>query len=553
MRSVIALSILLCGVALASAAESKLKALIVDGQNNHEVWPKSTIMMKQYLEDTGLFTVDIQRTKFTWQAKREQAFLKYAGLAPTEDLNASKPDPDFAPEFSKYDVVVSNFGWNAADWPAETRKAFENYMENGGGLVSVHAADNSFPLWKGYNRMIGLGGWGNRNEKDGPYIYYNDEGKLIRDTSKGRGGTHGAQLEIPVTVRVSDHPITKGMPKHFLTTRDECYAKLRGPAEKMTVLATGEDAGRSDGKGRHEPILMTIDYGKGRVFHTTLGHDTPALEGVAFITTFLRGTEWAATGKVTQALPKDFPTAEKATRREFKLREPKRVAESQKKWIPVYKKQKNIPDPADMLINTDPEPDLNKGFASLYNGKDLDNWIPRGGHCKFEAAGEAIVGTCVPGSPSTYLSTKKDDYSDFIFTAELKWEVDGNTGVMFRAASKKGDGKKSNETVFGPQAEMEAFSKKRYWSGGIYGQSAGGWIYPMWLDAHEKTRNAMKKDGWNRITISAKGDTIKTWLNGYPAAHWKTAEYQTGFFSLQIHSGKQGKVHFRNLKVKELN
>jgi len=230
------------------------------------------------------------------------------------------------------------------------------------------------------------------------------------------------------------------------------------------------------------------------------------------------------------------------------------IADSQKKWIPVYKKQKNIPAPADMLINTDKEPNLKKGFVSLYNGKDLDDWTPRGGHCKFEAKGRTIVGTTVKGSPSTYLSTKKDDYTDFIFSAELKWEVDGNTGVMFRAASKSGDGKnKDQETVFGPQAEMEAYSKERYWSGGIYGQSAGGWIYPMWLEAHEQARTAMKRKGeWNRLTIQAKGDTMKTWLNGVPAAHWKTDQYKQGFFSLQIHSGREGTVLFRNLKVKEL-
>lgn len=225
------------------------------------------------------------------------------------------------------------------------------------------------------------------------------------------------------------------------------------------------------------------------------------------------------------------------------------IAKSQTKWIEVYQKQKLLPAPEDMLINTDPEPKLKKGFVSLYNGKDLDDWVPRGGTCTFEAKGKTIMGTTVKGSPSTYLSTKKDDYSDFIFTAEIKWIEDGNTGVMFRAQSKTSKGK---ETVFGPQAEMEAFSKERYWSGGIYGQSAGGWIYPMWLEAHEEVRNAMKKDGWNRITISAQGDTIKTWLNGVPAAHWKTTEYKKGFFSLQIHSGNKGKVRFRNVKVKEI-
>ena len=225
------------------------------------------------------------------------------------------------------------------------------------------------------------------------------------------------------------------------------------------------------------------------------------------------------------------------------------IAESQQKWVKVYQKQKNIPEPGAMLVNEDPEPDLKTGFTDLFDGKALDDWIPRGGECTFEAKDGVVVGTCVKGSPSTYLSTKRDDFSDFIFTAELKHIVDGNTGIMFRAQTKPG---KKFETVFGPQAEMEAFSKERYWSGGIYGQGAGGWIYPMWLDAHEKTRQAMKEGEWNRITIQARGDTIRTWLNGQPAAHWKTSEYEKGFFALQIHSGSQGEIHFRNLKVKEL-
>ena len=317
MKLLLSLCLLLSTTVLSSAAQAKLKALIVDGQNNHAVWPKATIMMKQYLEDSGLFTVDVERSRFTWKAGREKAFLKFAGVGETEELPKSKSDSDFAPDFAKYDVVVCNFGWGAADWPAKTRKALETFMKDGGGFVSVHAADNSFPTWNAYNRMIGIGGWGNRTEKDGPYVYYNSEGKLVRDTSKGKAGTHGKQHEIPITVRVKNHPITKGMPSHWLTTQDECYAKLRGPAEKMTILATGEDQTKADAKGRHEPMLMTIDYGKGRVFHTTLGHDTPALEGVAFITTFLRGTEWAATGKVTQAIPADFPTKNKATSRKF--------------------------------------------------------------------------------------------------------------------------------------------------------------------------------------------------------------------------------------------
>ncbi|MGJ8651692.1 MAG: 3-keto-disaccharide hydrolase [Opitutaceae bacterium] len=226
------------------------------------------------------------------------------------------------------------------------------------------------------------------------------------------------------------------------------------------------------------------------------------------------------------------------------------VSESQQQYIAQYQKQPKKVAPESALINTNKEPSLNEGFVSLYNGKDLDGWTPRGGTCTFEASGEAIIGTCVNGSPSTYLSTDREDYGDFIFTAELKWEVDGNSGVMFRAKRKPG---KNFETVYGPQCEMEGFEKDRGWSGGIYGQSAEGWRYPLWLDAHKDARKALKENEWNRVTIKAVGTNVKTWVNGVPAANWESDEYLEGFFSLQIHAGKQGKVHFRNIKVKELS
>ncbi len=303
-----------------SGEAKKIKVLIVDGQNNHEVWPKSTIMMKQYLEETGLFTVDIDRTAFTWKAEREKAFLPLAGVGETQDLQEPKTDPDFAPKFKKYDVVVSNFGWKAADWPVSTQKALEDFMKAGGGFVSVHAADNSFPDWLEYNKMIGLGGWGDRNEKNGPYVYYTNEGELRRDDSPGSAGSHGPQHIIPITVRVPDHPITKGMPEVWLSAKDECYAKLRGPGENMIILATGKDMSGKAPTDRHEPMLMVLTYGNGRIFHTTLGHDDYSCESVGFIISFLRGVEWAATGKVTIPIPEDFPTADESKSRAFVIK-----------------------------------------------------------------------------------------------------------------------------------------------------------------------------------------------------------------------------------------
>lgn len=317
MRKLFPISFLLLSLSIPTIAAEKMKALIVDGQNNHLVWPKSTIMMKQYLEETGLFEVDIERTRFIWKYEREESWLKYAGDGNWEGLKEPKPDPSFSPDFTKYDVVISNFGWKAADWPEETKRSFEKYMSEGGGLTVVHAANNSWPNWPEFNRMIGLGGWGGRNEKDGPYVYYDAEGNIVRDESPGKCGAHGPQNEFVVTMRVKDHPITKGLPDFWLHNLDECYSMLRGPAENMTILATAADTKKLQEAGRNEPMLMTIDYDEGRVFHTTLGHDTEAFEGVGFIVTFLRGTEWAASGKVTQEVPDDFPAKDKARGRKF--------------------------------------------------------------------------------------------------------------------------------------------------------------------------------------------------------------------------------------------
>ena len=229
------------------------------------------------------------------------------------------------------------------------------------------------------------------------------------------------------------------------------------------------------------------------------------------------------------------------------------VSVEQQPFIKKYENNKCIITPQKARINSETEPDLNEGFVSLYNGKDLNNWITRGGYCTFEAHADRIVGICIQGSPTTYLSTTRNDYRNFIFTAELRWVFDCNSGIMFRA---KLEPKRPYDRVYGPQCEMEGFGPilelQRGWSGGIYGQGYAAWIYPLWLESHSEVRQALKKDIWNRVTIKANKGTVKTWVNGMPAAHWIDDQFLEGFFGLQIHSGKQGEVHFRKIKVREL-
>ena len=272
-------------------ANDPIKVLIVTGQNSAHNWAASYPILQNYLNESGLFSADV-------------AISPKRG----EDMSG------FAPNFSAYQAVVLDYEGDS--WSDATKTAFLDYVKKGGGVVVYHSANNSFPKWKEYNEIIGLGGWGGRNEKDGPYVYFKD-GKEVRDKSPGHGGSHGDAHEFTIDVRNAEHPITNGLPASWWHAKDELYDRLRGPALNMNVLATAYSDKSNGGTGRDEPVLMTINWGKGRIFHTVLGHvgDNELLPqsmiSSSFVVTFLRGTEWAATGKVTQKVPADFPKTDK--------------------------------------------------------------------------------------------------------------------------------------------------------------------------------------------------------------------------------------------------
>lgn len=240
------------------------------------------------------------------------ALVRSNGFSVTVSTSPPKKSPEKAwdkwrPNFSAYDVTLSNY--NGDLWPKRVQDSLVKYVKAGGGFVVVHAANNSFGKWLEYNQMIGLGGWGGRNEKSGPYLYFNDLGKLVRDPRPGRGGSHGPQHEFAVQVRDRTHPITKDMPKTWMHSKDELYDSLRGPAEGVKVLATAY----SEKSKKHEPMVMTISYGKGRVFHTPMGHADYSMKCIGFQDVLRRGVEWVVTGMVTSKLSPNFPSAEKVS------------------------------------------------------------------------------------------------------------------------------------------------------------------------------------------------------------------------------------------------
>ncbi len=285
--AVLAGGLLSFGLTRPVQAEDRLRVLIVDGQNNHD-WRKMTPPMKADLEQSGRFAVDVVTT-------------------PPPKSPPSAWDA-FHPDFTKYDVVLSNY--NGEPWPKAVQKALEDYVSGGGGLSIIHAANNSFPEWPAYNKMIGLG-W--RAPAFGDRVTLDEAGKVVRTPKgEGPGSGHGPQHPYTIVVRDPEHPITRGMPSEWLHAKDELYHGQRGPAEDMHILATAFSDKGKGGTGTNEPMIWVIPYGKGRVFTTVMGHvmgdENVAIRCVGFKTVMLRGPEWAATGKVTIPIPDDFPT-----------------------------------------------------------------------------------------------------------------------------------------------------------------------------------------------------------------------------------------------------
>lgn len=308
--------------ALSVTAAEKISVLLVDGQNNH-AWQETSPLLVSMLEKSGRFEVTVSTSPAAApkpprapQNPDDAAKAKFAAEMKDWEAKVAAHKSESAaawaawkPDFAAHDVVVSNY--NGESWPEGVRTAFEEFVNKGGGFVSVHAANNSFPEWPAYNEMIGVGGWGGRSELSGPYLRKRD-GQWTLDPTAGRGGSHGKQHEFVVEIQNVDHPITRGLPAKWLHAQDELYDRLRGPAKEVTVLGAALATVETGGSGEWEPLLMAIPYGKGRVFHTALGHSAVSMGGLGFQETLKRGVEWAATGEVTfPAVPAELLTLDK--------------------------------------------------------------------------------------------------------------------------------------------------------------------------------------------------------------------------------------------------
>ncbi len=448
-----------------------IPVLLVSGANNH-AWEWTTPSLRSMLEDSGRFRVDVTTT-------------------PGETLAD-------AAALSEYRAFVLDY--NGDRWGEAAEAAFLAAVEGGTGVVVVHAANNAFPGWTDYERMVG---------------------HLWREGTK-----HGAFHAFDVVIHDRGHPVTAGLPD-LVAHPDELYHRLwEAPGHAMTVIATAYSDPETGGSGRHEPMIMVGAFGRGRIFHTPLGHvwrnNEPSRAShldPQFRQLIVRGTEWAATGAVTSASPGLMPDAAVLPR------------------VPGA-------GPDDLDFDALPAGQVHELLsvdgAAGPAGPGLAGWTPLG-DAAWTREGDDVIGA-VDGGGQSFLITDRS-YGDFILDVELLNERPGNSGIQIRSHVRE-DGR-----LFGYQIEIDP--SERAWSGGLYDEGRRGWLDDLADDP--SARAAFKPGEWNHYRIACLGPHIRTWVNGVPVADYDDSLDVEGVIGLQVHSGNDTQVRWRRPRLVDLS
>lgn len=274
--------------AISAQTPGHISVLIVDGFSNHD-WKQTSAVTKWILEESGRFKVDVS-------------------TIPVDSVARAAWNPPFA----NYAVVIqntNNIQNTRLRWPPNAERDLEAYVKGGGGLYILHSANNAFPHWKEYDKMIGLG-W--RKSSEGYALEIGTSNQVTRiPPGEGQGTGHGNRFNALIQI-LNAHPINKDYPRQWQTANTEVYHFPRGPAENLTVLSYAYD---STSTKRTWPVEWVVAYGAGRVYNSSMGHlwagefYPPAYRCVGYQTTVIRAAEWLATGKVSYPVPAQFPTA----------------------------------------------------------------------------------------------------------------------------------------------------------------------------------------------------------------------------------------------------
>lgn len=285
ITSLLAASAAVCLLSAVAAAQTAsgprpaqpppLRILIVTGETDYPYhdWRSTTPFIEKLLLNSGRFEVRV--------TEEPRGLTGYA--------------------LSGYDAVVLNY--NGPRWGSQAEQALE-FLKSGKGMVAFHGVS--------YGALMGMeigpkGRWVRSEKKDAEWTAYSD---MLGISWIPENIGHAARHAFPVKLIDRDHPITRGMDPEFVVN-DELYHRM-SHRPGIHILAAAFDDPAKGGTGEDEPIAWTVSYGKGRVFHTTLGHDTAAMYEAGFITMFARAVEWVASGNVTLGPKLSAPVAQPA-------------------------------------------------------------------------------------------------------------------------------------------------------------------------------------------------------------------------------------------------
>lgn len=463
----------------APAEAPPVRALLITGKQNHN-WRYTSRLHKDTLEATGRFAVDV--TDEPAKALADAAAIGAYRVFVIDYNNEFGGDKD-----------------GSGRWGEPAESNFLKAVQGGTGVVFIHASNNAFKGWAEYEKMCGL---------------------LWRD-----GTGHGAFHTFPVKIVDRAHPITKGLPESF-DVSDELYHKLvNTQGAKITVLAEAYADKESGGSGQSEPMALVLMYGKGRVFHTPLGHvwdgswDSKAsVSNPWFKSLVCRGTEWAATGDVTTGPEwKDVRTHNTLT--------PEEKAAG---WVLLY----------------------DGSSAPKFRGYKKDA-LPA--QWKFDGG----VLHRPPGEGGGDIVTL-DEYADFEFACDYMIAKGGNSGIVYRTTE-------DHDYCWETGPELQILDNGSH-PDNAKGKTMAGALYDLMACAYDVARPPGE---WNHVVIKVQGPRIEHWLNGwkvidcdlageaYKEAHaaskWVKmpdfAKRAKGHIALQDHGDE---VWFRDIKVREL-
>jgi type 1 glutamine amidotransferase len=439
-----------------------IRTALLTGANNHD-WKWTAPEVASALTETGRFAVTVVDNPGAWLAEHDLA-----------------------------DVQLFVLDYNGPRWGEAAERRFVDAVLGGAGVTVLHAANNAFPGWVDYERLVGL---------------------LWRD-----GSGHGAYHPFDVHVVDHHHPVTAGMADLRLHP-DELYHRLvPAPGADHRVLLTAFSDPQTGGTGRHEPIATAGSFGRGRVFHTTLGHvwsSVPATRATwidpQLRRLVARGSEWAATGTVSLS-----------------------------------------PTPLNALAETERQ----EGFVSLFDGRSLRHWRAFRGEAPppvgWTVREAAIVH--VAGGGGGDLVTV-DEFVDFDFRFSFRVAPGANSGVIWHV-------QETADQTYMTGPEYQVLDDAAVRPDARHGTAA---LYDL-VAADGKT--VLPAGEWNEGRIVVHRGRVQHWLNGACVVDapcrgpewealvqaskfkdWPFARTGRGRIALQDHGDE---VAFRNLRVRSL-